>query len=220
MENFECLKFIKLETDAPAIITVSKASSKDHSDVHYLFKLRKAVSLLAGEESMKGFTEANLKDLHISIVRSMIEGEITHWYEEWEPELDDSLPDELKLASSGYFPKNREGIFNLEDDELVLRKVMMDYDVLHLWSAPTARKNVPASHFLDQKNKKYPYKNSDGTINCGGLMSAYKAARGARGAPKRPEIAAKAARLLKSSCNKDVGGSKKTEELSGHLTKL
>ena len=219
MKNFDCLKYIKLEAEVPAVITVSKASSKDHSDVHYLFKLRKALSLLVGEESMKGYTEANLKDLHIGIARSMIDNDITHWYDEWDPELDESLPDELKLASSGYFPRNNEGIFNLEEDELSLRKIMMDYDVIHLWSAPTARKNVPANHFLDQKNKKYPYKSSNGTVSCGGLMSAYKAARGARGAPKKPEIAAKAARLLKVHCDKDVG-SKKANEMHGHLTKL
>lgn len=50
-------------------------------------------------------------------------------------------------------------------------------------------------------------------------MAAFKAARGSRGAPKRPEIASKAKRLLKSKCNKEVG-EKKAEEVVGHLTKL
>jgi len=218
--NFQCIEYIKMEDGTPKVQVVTKATGKDHNDVHYLFKLRRATRLIVGDDNMKGFSETTLQELHTAIVKAMIANSISHWYDTWDSDLDETLPDDLKLASSGYYPPADESIFDMEADDVAIRKVFMDEDVLYLWSAPTARKEVPSGHFLDPANKKYPYKNASGTINCGGLMAAYKAARGSRGAPKRPEIAAKAKRLLKSNCNKEVGGEKKIEEVHGHLTKI
>lgn len=182
------------------IPVITTATNKDHGDVHYLFKLRKAMKLLAGEEALSGLTEEQLIEIHTAIVKSLIDTGKGHWYEDWEPELDDTLPEDLKLASSGYYPPKDSGVFDLEDDEIEYRKLLEENDAISLWTAPTKRKEVPSGHFLDPKEKKYPFKNPDGSVNCKGLSTALAYAKGARGAPKRPGIAAKAQRLLNKHC--------------------
>ena len=53
----------------------------------------------------------------------------------------------------------------------------------------------PRSQFLDPKNRKYPYKNRLGVIDCDGLHSAQYL-----GSIHSPRIGRKAARLLKKHC--------------------
>ena len=72
-----------------------------------------------------------------------------------------------------------EGSF--EFDEMM---VYAENHAYELWSAPTKRKDLPASHFFDPKNKKYPYRNPDGSVNCAGVMAAWKMAHGARSGKK------------------------------------
>lgn len=72
-----------------------------------------------------------------------------------------------------------EGTFEFEELETYLQE-----NALLAWSAPTKRKNIPSSHFFDPKNKKYPYRNSDGSVNCSGVLAAWKMANGARSGKK------------------------------------
>jgi len=202
MFDFLNVKLDESGNSAVSVPVIASASSKDHEDVHYLYRLRKALALLVGNDNMKGFALDQLQGIHTTVVRLLIGVGQTHWYDNWDAELDDTLPEDLKLVSSGYEPPYKKGrIFDLEDTG-VYKELLEECGVVELWSAPTARADIPSSHFLDPKNKKYPYKNSDGSVNCGGLQAAYKAARGSRGAPKRPTIAAKAKRLLATHCSK------------------
>lgn len=68
-----------------------------------------------------------------------------------------------------------------EFDELM---VYAENHALETWKAPTKRKDIPSSHFFDPKNKKYPYRNSDGSVNCAGVLAAWKMAHGARSGKK------------------------------------
>ncbi len=194
---------VKLDDSGNLIVqtpVITAATRKDHSDVHYLYKMRKAISLLVGDDGMKGFSEGQLQDLHTAIVRSMLDAGISHWYDMYESDLDDTLPEDLKLKSDGFDPPPESSLFDLE--ERVYFELLEENDARSLWTAPTKRKNVPASHFLDPKNKKYPYKNANGTISCGGLKAAIQAAGGARSGKKNPTIQAKAKRLYKKHCQK------------------
>ena len=198
-------KFCKRELDdsgnlviKPLVIT--SASRKDHSDLHYLYKVRKALVLLVGEENMKGYTANQIEELHAAVVRSLVDSGITHWYETYDSDLDDSLPEDLKLKSDGYEPDMESSLFDLDEDEIEYLKLLEENGVRMLWTAPTKRKNVPSSHFLDPKNKKYPYKNADGTVSCGGLKSAIQAAGGARSGKKNAKVQAKAKSLYKKHC--------------------
>ena len=197
-------------------ISSFKASNRDHSDVHYLYKLRKALVLLVGNEGLKGYSEDQLIMLHELIVKSRIDSNQYHYYDEWDSDLDSHLSEDLKLASDGYNPPVDSSLFDLEDkEESIYRTVLEENDAIQLWTAPKKRSEIPSNHFLDQKNKKYPYKNKDGSINCGGLKAAYNYAKGARGAPKRPQIASKAKRLITQHCSK-----KKATELLGRLSSI
>jgi hypothetical protein len=218
--DFSFSKFLEGTETAVQIPAITTATGKDHNDVHYLYRLRKATGLLVGEENMKGYSASQLQVMHVAIVRGLIASGINHWFDTYDSDLDESLPMDLKLVSSGFDPPKDESIFGLEEDEMAIRAILEDNDLLYFWTAPTARAKVPANHFLDQKNKKYPYKDSKGSVNCGGLMAAYKAARGARGAPKRPEVAAKAKRLLTAHCGKSVKEKKASESVYGKLVRL
>ncbi len=68
-----------------------------------------------------------------------------------------------------------------EFDELM---VYVENHALETWKAPTKRKEIPSSHFFDSKNKKYPYRNSDGSVNGAGVMAAWKLAHGVNGVKK------------------------------------
>lgn len=222
MEDF---RFIRLLADEAIAIpsTTITATSKDHRDVHYLYKMRKSLKILVGDENLKGLTEEQLKALHIAVVKSLIDNNHSHWYDDYDSDLDDSLPDDLKIASDGYDPPTESSIFDLEEHyETEYPKLLEEANALETWSAPTKRKKVPSGHFIDSKNKKYPYKNKDGSINCKGIKTAYSYARGARGAPNRPGIASKAKALHKKHCGSELGEKKKTEDngLFGTLTKL
>jgi hypothetical protein len=61
------------------------------------------------------------------------------------------------------------------------------------------REKLPEDHFLDPKNRRYPYKNKDGSINCYMLRSAIRLAsmHGEDG------IKAKAQELYKKYCGGD-----------------
>lgn len=198
---FKLLNKRSFEDGSSSVVILSHATRKDHNDIHYLYKMRKAMILLVGEEGMKGYSEQQLEELHKAIVKILIDNGTGHWYDEWDSDLDEKLPDDLKLASSGYDPPKDQSMFDLEEYEY--RKFLEETDALFLWTAPAKRKNVPSNHFLDPKNKKYPYKSSDGTISCGGLQAAYNAARGARSGKKSLTIAAKAKSLLAKHCSKE-----------------
>lgn len=71
-----------------------------------------------------------------------------------------------------------------------------------LWSAPTKRKDVPASHFFLPKEKKYPYRNPDGTVNCEGVLAAWKMAHGARSGKSAPASLIAKIRPYRDKCLK------------------
>lgn len=162
-------------------------TSQDHSDVHYLWKMRKALSILCVEDSIK-VSEVEIVDLHTSMVRNMINIGKGHWYDEWEPGLDSTLPDDLKLASDGYNPPEGSGLFDLTEKDIEERQLYMDYGAIKCWTISTKRENVPAGHFFDSKNKKYPYKNSNGTINCEGILAAKRMAAGVKNSEKASAV--------------------------------
>ena len=190
----------KFIDNSSSVAFVSDVSSKDHNDIHYLYKLRKALVLLVGEDNLSGLNESQLKDFHTAIVRNLSDHDKAHWYETYNDDLDDFLPEDLKKASEGYFAANNSSIFDLEEEEVIYIKMLEENGAIDLWTAPEKRDKIPSSHFLDQKNKKYPYKNSDGTINCMGLKTAIAYAGGARGASKRPDIKAKAKKVYTKNC--------------------
>jgi len=68
-----------------------------------------------------------------------------------------------------------------EFDELM---VYVENHALEVWKSPTDRKDIPSNHFFDTENKRYPYKNSDGSINGAGVMAAWKLAHGIKGVKK------------------------------------
>ena len=72
-----------------------------------------------------------------------------------------------------------EGTFEFEEFETYLQE-----NALLAWSAPTQRKDLPSSHFFDPKNKKYPYRNSDGSVNSSGVLAAWKLAHESRSGEK------------------------------------
>lgn len=179
-------------------------TSRAHDDIHYLWKLRKALAVLVDEENVLKVSEQALIDLHTSIVRGMVAVGKNHYFDDWSSTLDDTLPEDLKLASEGYFPpEQKEGLLSMTASDYIEREIYMEHEVVRLWTAPTKRKNVPASHFFDPKNKKYPYKNPDGTINCGGVKAAKQAAGGARSGKKAsPALRAKINRVWDKYCAK------------------
>jgi len=184
------------------IAVVPVANSRSHSDIHYLWKLRKALDVLLSEESMV-VTDQEIIDLHTSIVRGMLAVSKTHWYDDWDSTLDDNLPEDLKLASEGYYKPEMGGILELTQYDVEERQLYLDNNAVQCWAAPTKRKDVPKSHFFDPKNKKYPYKNPDGTINCGGVKAAKQAAGGARSGKKASAaLRTKINRVWKNNCVK------------------
>jgi hypothetical protein len=94
---------------------ISEVSQRDHSDVHYLYKLRKALVILAGEENLSGYTNDQLKEIHSSIASALILNGGYHYYDDYCDDLDESLSEDLKKASSGYYPKKETSLFNLEE---------------------------------------------------------------------------------------------------------
>lgn len=196
------------------LVATPVANSRSHEDIHYLWRLRKALAILLKEDTID-ISEEQIISVHTQIVQGLINGNMSHWYDSWSPSLDDSLPEDLKLASEGYYPKEDSGILELED--AIEREIYMEHEATALWymawKAPTSRKDVPASHFFDPKNKKYPYKNSDGKINCKGVLAAKQAAAGARSGKKASaSIRAKINRVWKNACGEKTTKDKKKKE--------
>jgi len=91
-----------------------------------------------------------------------------------------------------------------------------DLEMAEKWTAPTARKDVPDSHFLYVKSsetgkgkiKKFPYKNSDGSINCTAVVTAIRAVKGARTgsdlSSKYPGVLTKAQNIYNRQCKKKL----------------
>jgi len=73
-------------------------------------------------------------------------------------------------------------LFNTSVDGLAISLV---------WAAPTKRKDVPEGHFFNPAEKKYPYRSPDGSINCDGVMAAWKMAHGARSGKPNPDMISK-----------------------------
>ena len=67
-----------------------------------------------------------------------------------------------------------------------------------IYATEKQRKKQPANYFLDTKNRKYPYRNPDGSINCRLLRAAITRAAQYH----HPTIEAKARRLYNKYCKK------------------
>jgi len=95
-----------------------------------------------------------------------------------------------------------EAVLGEDYARLVDQKVMLEKDVrqfsqtLKQWLAN--RDKIPASYFLDPKNKKYPVKGPDGKYNCSLILHARIRAK----QHNHPTIAAKADALYKKYCEK------------------
>ena len=70
----------------------------------------------------------------------------------------------------------KEGTYEFEEFETYLQE-----NALVAWSAPTKRKEIPSSHFFDSENKRYPFRNPDGSVNSLGVMAAWKLANNSHG---------------------------------------
>lgn len=191
-------------------------SRQAHQDIHFLWRLRKGLSFLlsdGGDDNpVYKTSEEDLIELHKDVVADMISKGRGHYFDIFESALDESLPDELKLASDGYDPPGGGGLLKLTDEDLAERETYLLAKGVESWSAPTKRKDVPASHFFDQKDKKYPYKNPDGSINCGGVLAAKRMAAGARSGKKAsPSLRAKIDRVWNAHCKKKTKGGKEED---------
>lgn len=178
---------------------------RSHEDVHYLWQLRKALVLLLGNDEMLTLSEQNLIDLHTEIVRGMISTDRHHWYDNQHSKnaLDLTLPLDLKEASDGYWSSELETTLFETHKGYSEYMLYLEADAVECWTAPAKRGDVPVSHFFDSKNKKYPYKNKDGSVNCGGVLAAKQAAAGARSGNKAsPAIRAKINRVWDRYCIK------------------
>ena len=110
-------------------IVIANVTYKDHSDIHYLYKLRKALVILLGEENVS-LTEDQISTIHAEIVRQMLNGNKSHWYEDYYDGLDQMLPDDLKQKSDGYVPEYSVGIFDLsrKDMDFILKEISKVFD--------------------------------------------------------------------------------------------
>jgi hypothetical protein len=181
---------------APAISVIADASHKDHDDIHYLYKLRKALVLLVGNDNLSGFDGVTLEAIHSGIVTNMMSKDRTHWYNDWNDGLDNSLPEDLKEKSEGYH-KQDNGMFDLEDvDESIYLSLLDKTGCKEVWLSLDNREDQPETFFLDTESRKYPYRNSDGSINTKALSALCDYANGYGGVVKRPSLGAKAKRLF------------------------
>ena len=182
---------------APAISVIADATHKDHDDIHYLYKLRKALVLLVGTDNLNGFDDIALQDIHSGIVRNLIGQDKAHWYNDYCDNLDDSLPEDLKLKSDGYYVPENKGMFNLEDkDESIYFSILEKTGCKEAWLDLDNREDSPSDFFLDTENRRYPYKNNDGSVNTKALSALCDYANGYGGVVKRPSLGAKAKRLF------------------------
>jgi len=108
----------------------------------------------------------------------------------------------------------------LPEDSLEFEELLAysEEGVIELWSAPTKRKEIPSSHFFDPKNKKYPYRNPDGSVNCGGVMAAWKMANGARSGKKADSSIISKIKSYRDRCSKKESKEKKQSEIHYNLS--
>jgi hypothetical protein len=198
--KFEQVKKLEDGSYAPVTTVVANATGKDHEDIHYLYKLRKAIVLLIGEENMKGFSVSQLEDIHSAIVTSMVSSDKAHWYNDYYDGLDETLSEDLKEKSDGYYKPEKKGMFNLEDnDERICFETLKSEGCEEVWIELDQRENAPINIFLDSENKKYPYRNRDGSINTKALSVLCDYFDGRGGVIKRPLLGARAKRLFVKS---------------------
>ena len=86
-----------------------------------------------------------------------------------------------------------------EFDELM---VYVENHALEVWKSPTVRKDIPSSHFFDTENRRYPYKNSDGSVNGAGVMAAWKLSHGAKGVKKASSLLISKIKPFRDKCIK------------------
>ena len=196
--KFEQVNKLEDGSYAPALTVVANADYNDHDDVHYLYKMRKALVLLVGEDNMSGFKEQQLKEIHSAVVTSMLGDKKSHWYNDYSDDLDESLSEDQKDASDGYSPKRKKGLLGLED-----KTESIYFDMLKtsdggekIWISMDNRDEMSDDCFLDSTNKKYPYKDQDGVVNTKALAVLLDYTGGANGVVKRPMLGAKAKRLF------------------------
>ena len=196
--KFEQVNKLEDGSYAPALTVVANADYSDHDDVHYLYKMRKALVLLVGEENMNGFNVQQLKDIHSAIVTSMMSESRNHWFETYSDDLDEFLSEDQKAASDGYYPEKKRGLLGLED-----KRESIYFDMLKssdggekVWVDINNREEIQSECFLDSTNKKYPYKDRDGEANTKALAVLLDYTGGANGVVKRPMLGAKAKRLF------------------------
>mgnify|MGYP000872183287 CR=1 FL=1 len=131
---------------------------KDHDDVHSLYRMRKSLVYLIGEDQLKGLSTEDLETLHANIVEEMTNNNINHYYSYWDSELDEKLPPALYAKTTDTPRRVGKGIFNLEDQEVEEDVVMTDSEdedygkmldelgIIDLWEAPKKRTEIGRAH--------------------------------------------------------------------------
>lgn len=125
-----------------------------------------------------------------------------------------SLKKAGKLGNIEEFIDSLESLSDEEFDEVL---TYAEENAVELWSAPTKRKDIPSSHFFDPKNKKYPYRNPDGSVNCGGVMAAWKMAHGARSGKKASSSIVSRIKPYHDRCMNKSSKEKKQSEIHHSL---
>jgi hypothetical protein len=195
--KFEQVKKLEDGSYAPVMAVIMDATHKDHNDIHYLYKLRKALVLLVGEEGLAGFNSLQLEEIHSGIVKNLIGQDKSHWYDDYCDLLDETLPEDLKEKSDGYYKPENKGMFNLEDEsESIYFSLLEKSDCKEVWLDLDNREDSPIDYFLDTENRRYPYRNNDGSINTKALSVLCDYFNGRGGAVKRPLFGARAKRLF------------------------
>lgn len=130
---------------------------------------------------------------------------------------DDEVDADLRIEIVEFLESDEVDEDNLEELETYYQghdneEEGFDKSALETWKAPTKRKDVPKSHFFWPEKKKYPYRNKDGSVNCAGVLAAWKMAHGARSGKKAPSWLISKIKPHRDECIKKDDKKKKNED--------
>lgn len=172
--------------------------------------VRIANSRAKQKEELEALIQKALDDLDTEL-----EGGDNLTIEEYKEELKQRIQEDPMLTDderqellSALDSEQWEDIEDLEEFEMYALGLV---GAAESWTAPSKRKNLPASHFFWPEKKKYPYRNSDGSINCAGVFAAWRMAHGARSGQKAPSFVISRIKPKYESCKRKREKKKENE---------